>query len=768
MKFRFPTFCYAAVSFCMIVLAGGCKEDTLNEGTPLTLSYATNTLTIAPDGDDYVIPAPEYEGYAPYRFAFTSITLDGSSYSDDTHFSIAADNGKITVTNTSTLEVGTYLLSVSCESNAVHYEWPDAVRVEVIKLIGDVVAVNIVAPEVSMKDDLLTAEGDFLVAEASFTEAREGAVLSIAHVINDRDEAHAIAWFRLSEDNRLYFRHETASEVEAGIYTVSLKVTDANGDEGIVPSFDITVTAEPYSLVYEPAVLETQERGSKVEATASVKGNPNGLSFEFGSVLKKSGEENLPAEESLIGKLFTIGQENGTVAVDPAAMTGSDSYAGEYIFNILVKNADSEDGVLFENVLSAVILEYQEPISGFSYNTATVAIGKTAVIEKEEGFVGGSPVFTFAEGTDQKYLDAIELDPATGTLTFREGNSLAGGSHSVTIVAKNNSGSVEATFEFVVIDPTTFSYFTYGSNYVEAGSPEEAIAGKHTSHFRYSENGEYTLPLPTGDFYPGTLKWSVKNILKVSTSSIDEKTGELTVTTDCSASSQIACVLVTATLGEKSVTSPVFFNVPLELSGPMYTVTYSPFVARINPAKSGVVYIPAPAVSPEPAQFKSDFRTGFNYVNWEGTYDDGTPLESGALANSDPDNSLLNNPLKYLWVYTENNGKLGGSNGCNFGSKSGMSEEGVTDQSIIGRMAAYISQSDNRIVINSQNWVIRPFGKTITMGKGVNVDYTNDRSGTFDGLFYCTSVFDDIKNGKDPYRAVTNCIWIDKDYEPEN
>lgn len=751
MKFRFPTFFSVFVSACALLLAGGCKDDVLPETKPLLLTYELNELTIAPTGDDYSIPAPVYEGSVPSKFSITGISVDGQSYTDAGHFSIAADNGLISIANTADLGVGEYKISIACNSNQVRYEFPDIVTIDVIHLLKDVVKVEVGKPSVSKTEDLLTAEGDFAVATATFTEERPGASLSIAHILNGKDEAHGIAWFGLSSDNTIYIKHETAAEVEPETYEITLKVSKDGEDEGLVTPFSITVTAPPYDLVYEPNTLDAAEKGEPVSSNApSVKGNQSGIEYSFAAIRK--GEETVDVKNLPEG-LLAINSETGVVTVAPDQTTG---YAGEYSIDILVKNADCQEGIGFQTALTVVIAKYVEPISGFSYpENQKIGIGEKTTIKKADGFAGEEPTFAFKEGTDTKYTEAITIE-ANGDLTFKENNTLGGGTHSVTIVASNSNNSVEATFAFEIYDPNYFTYFSYGNNYEEQGitlTEEQEKAAEGISMFRFTTtapNAKYQIKLTDLD-ENASVKWSVQNKSNVGSVSVDKATGELTVTElKTRADNQIALCFVTAETPTTTVSMPVFFYVPVELAAKdkflssNVSIEYIPFVHRVNPATGGQSLTPKLSGLDNWDNFKLDYRRTFNYYNLEGI-----PYEKEGNF-TEGDNSLLNN----LWLRDFGLNKPNKDPVAYYTLKNNVSQK-VAD---LDKPLLYVNNDkgtgDYAVKVNPEKFKY-------------DGEYAD---GVFYGQMTCTDGAEGEKttNLNNGVQVFNLFVWIDKDYEPAN
>ena len=90
------------------VLFTGCKDDETSDALDL---YYSEVVNIGPSMN-FVSGIPTYYGPAPGNFAIVGITLNGAAITSDC-FSISADTGMVSVSNTSELEPGTYKLTIS-------------------------------------------------------------------------------------------------------------------------------------------------------------------------------------------------------------------------------------------------------------------------------------------------------------------------------------------------------------------------------------------------------------------------------------------------------------------------------------------------------------------------------------------------------------------------------------------------------------------------------------------------------------------------------
>ena len=479
----------------------------------------------------------------------------------------------------------------------------------------------------------------------------------------------------------------------------------------------------------------TEESGntSFVSQVPTFKGSTDGIAYSIESVS--------PASDK-----FVIDAKTGVISV----AEGHGLKSGEkYSVSVRVKNDYSTEGVVFNNVFTLNVVEYIEPISNFAYEMTPVTEQVEFEIPVKAGFKGAEPRFEIAEinDADKNY---VSIDAETGTISAKKKNKLSLGEHRIVVKATNDKGSETAELIFTVnANPNMFTYISYGNNLGLTPAKDYA------SQFRgYSLKELKAIKyIPETDIPEGkNVTWKVKGSIQTGKITIDAKTGELTVA-DFKAN-QIGVALVTATVGESekdpkaiSVTIPVCFHYAGPGTEPNKTpkfgndiyIEYSPFVLHVNSIKGGRSVTPKfnteKGVTPD-EKFVLDYSRTFQYVNINGTDQDGNALSSGRLDKED-------GSLFFRSVWEKNGG----------GSYS--SKDLLTSFSGAANVLAYVDNTpgDNQysVVVNANKW--------------------QDENGNYaDGIMHGQMTY--VTNGSnDPLFIKNNgtlvfplVIWLDKNY----
>ena len=121
MKSLFRNVCFAALTALCAVVLTACEDDDTKSGD-LQLFYPT-VVDIGPSMN-FVSGTPTYYGPAPSNFSIAGITLDDKSVATEC-FSIGADTGMVSISNTDDLEPGTYKLTIACQAGGGVYRFTD-------------------------------------------------------------------------------------------------------------------------------------------------------------------------------------------------------------------------------------------------------------------------------------------------------------------------------------------------------------------------------------------------------------------------------------------------------------------------------------------------------------------------------------------------------------------------------------------------------------------------------------------------------------------
>ena len=137
MKSLFRNVCFAALTaLCAVVLAA-CEDDDTKSGD-LQLFYPT-VVDIGPSMN-FVSGTPTYYGPAPSNFSIAGITLDDKAFTSEC-FSIGADTGMVSISNTDALDPGTYKLTIACQAGGGAYRFENIFVVRMVSATPEAIEV---------------------------------------------------------------------------------------------------------------------------------------------------------------------------------------------------------------------------------------------------------------------------------------------------------------------------------------------------------------------------------------------------------------------------------------------------------------------------------------------------------------------------------------------------------------------------------------------------------------------------------------------------
>ena len=734
-------FVFTAVTF------SSCEDTETVDKSGFALHY-TSLTDIGPSMTG-VIASPSYKGSAPYDFAITGITFgdENEAYTGDC-FTIDAAVGSIEVRNTENIAVGTYRISVSCMSAGSFYSFPDIVEVNFLKAVPDGI---VVGPNLLTADynDILDAnsEAEMPTAQVTTDNSAEHITITGYAISNVRRgdviyDNTANPLFAISETGEISIvkGHDEATETNLvpGVYTIDLKLNtraaDANSELGIyTDALQVNVISAPRGLSYADGYVEAGDgtsehpmRGFTSEAPV-LRGSAEGANYAIVAV-KRNGVE----DESAMAKfsidaatgIITIGDDHGFVIDDV------------YTVDVSVTNAYSAEGEVYvgEDALTITVVDWVSAPISLSYGNVSAQrlIEFTASPEYEGGTT--ALVYSF-DNLDESLADYLSIDSETGVISAAQMHEITPGDYTVVVKASNFVGEITGTMNLHVDEhPCYFTYIRYGNN---LGLDEVTEASQYRFHSLAEIQSMGTIA-PKTDFNPdggATLTWSSEAKFQSAGISIDRNTGVLTLgTTEANFAREMPIIFVTATatLDDFSYSHvvPVFFHYAKEVNG--ITLEYTPFVFRTSPRLGGRSSVPVLGGA-DASNFLIDYRRSPQYWNLNGERSDGTPHESGAIA----DNQFLTN----LWT----------TYGAGTGSKDPMGFFRGTDidRSNLSRKLGYVdntSGSSNKysVVVNPNLW--------------------ND-DGWADGVFMMTMTFTvdgniNNVNGGTEIRPIA--IWLDK------
>lgn len=752
MKLKRQHFSSGFLAILMLVLMAvsttSCKDTETVDTSGFQLHY-TSMTDIAPSMSGYVIANPSYKGLPPSDFAITRITFgeEGEAYTGDS-FQIDASSGSIEILNTDNLSVGVYRISVSCVSGGTTYSFPDIVEVNFLKPVPDGIVVE---PNLLTADynDILDAnsEAEMPTAQVTTDNSAEHITITGYAISNVRRgdviyDNTANPLFAISETGEISIvkGHDEATETNLvpGVYTIDLKLNtraaDANSELGIyTDALQVNVISAPRGLSYADGYVEAGDgtsehpmRGFTSEAPV-LRGSAEGANYAIVAV-KRNGVE----DESAMAK-FSIDAATGIITVsDDHGFVIDDVYT----VDVSVTNAYSAEGEVYvgEDALTVTVVDWVSAPISLSYGNVSAQrlIEFTASPEYEGGTT--ALVYSF-DNLDESLADYLSIDSETGVISAAQMHEITPGDYTVVVKASNFVGEITGTMNLHVDEhPCYFTYIRYGNN---LGLDETTEASQFRFH-SLSEIQSMGTIAPKTDFNPdggATLTWSSEAKFQSAGISIDRNTGVLTLgTTEANFAREMPIIFVTATatLDDFSYSHvvPVFFHYAKEVNG--ITLEYTPFVFRTSPRLGGRSSVPVLGGA-DASNFLIDYRRSPQYWNLNGKRSDGTPHESGAIA----DNQFLTN----LWT----------TYGAGTGSKDPMGFFRGTDidHSNLSRKLGYVdntSGSSNKysVVVNPNLW--------------------ND-DGWADGVFMMTMTFTvdgniNNVNGGTEIRPIA--IWLDK------
>ena len=90
---------------------------------------------------NFVSGTPTYYGPAPSNFSIAGITLDDKAFTSEC-FSIGADTGMVSISNTDALDPGTYKLTIACQAGGGAYRFEDIFVVRMVSATPEAIEVS--------------------------------------------------------------------------------------------------------------------------------------------------------------------------------------------------------------------------------------------------------------------------------------------------------------------------------------------------------------------------------------------------------------------------------------------------------------------------------------------------------------------------------------------------------------------------------------------------------------------------------------------------
>ena len=639
---------FFAMLLALAVAFGSCTKDGLTDGDKFMLFYPDVT-DIGPSTN--MTLKPTYHGAKPHDFKVYNVKFNGEVFQTEC-FTVEADNGRLNITGTDGLAVGVYSISISCKSGGQSYEFPDIIKVNMMRPVPEGIKVE-PSEIVLMLTQVNNVNSEEVFPTAQITTEGDHVSIKNYRIANvTRDGVKMTDWtgfFTIDEATGLIEIEKNGTFV-AGKYVFDLRlVTSAAGassEEGLFANaFAVDIVSPPVSLAYEPEIKRVEEGAAFVSAAPAYVASGKDLVFELKAVYP----ETAPVTIDPVTGVLSLAAENGLQPGDQIQIS------------IRVTNAYGTKD--FDQVTGIEIVDFIQPISKLSYNDSTVWHGTGYSLKPVE--VDGDDV-KFSLVDLPEALSELTIDENTGVISIVKGNKVEKGDYTVTVKVVNDKGEMTDDIALKVVDnPYFFTKVSWGNNL--GLTPSADYASQH----RVSVTDAVTIPVVKADSDITEQGWEnisfevVGGRLRGTSdksyvyASVDPVTGS--VKTDPTKvhhstkpendilykTAYVLIVKVTVgagTPGETVRKVPMFldFNAPRKRSdmpeAPVYIVKFTPFVFQCNPKTGGV--FPAPAILNEDGTPISDetfasmamtYRRNANYWNIAGpdTHVDGAPDAAG-------------------------------------------------------------------------------------------------------------------------------------------
>lgn len=700
---------------CTLVLTNlSCTDTATVDDTPFAIYYPDLT-DIGPSMTG-TVPAPSYIGATPSDFAITQVMLNDEPVST-TCFTIDAATGSILIQQqTETLAVGLYRLSISCMAAGQTYSYPNLVGINVMSLVPEGIRVE--------PDLLVIDHADLKTSEAKAQVVTEGGHVSISNYRIANEEYKD--YFAVSTAGEVTINKSYQGDILPGRYTVSLVLkTGGVSTEYLFPdAVTFHITSKPLGVTYTPAVAKIESEASGLTSYTTeapvLKGSPDEAVYSIAKITPATDKIKIDAATGIL-----------SIAEGHGFQTGE-----KYVVDVNIRNkynTPDETGTVVEAAFTLEVVDFIRPIEQFAYDNISKVQATPLSIAHTDAFVGDEVTFTL-EPLAAELQRQLSIDPATGIVSAKKGNTIPVGTYNIMVKATNVKGAKTATFTLTITtNPNAFTFIKYGNN---LGLPVES----HAYQYRFGSEADlksFTIPAPQTDLPQGVVvKWTVTNALLVKSAKVTEQ-GALDFSAAALPVSNAGMILVTATAGTGdeafSVSVPVFLHNAAAKEG--VTVNYTPFVACINPQTGGSSAAPIIEGVADKSKFLMDYRRSFSYFNLGGP----DSHASGTIKNDAASEHLF---IAQVWrnYYTAVDKKP------NYGGRTPMSY--YDNQSALTTPLGYVNPTDYSVIVNPGKWI----GEDGTYANGV---MTGQMTFVTDGNA------DNVAKGKEIFPIL---LWFDENF----
>lgn len=618
----------AVLGICLVV--NSCSPEGLTDESEFSLYYPGIT-DIGPSSTINVTPT--YHGAKPSGFEIYKVTLNGENFSKPTEsFVIEPETGIVTLSNTDNLPVGTYMISIACNSAGKRFSFENIITVNMMKPVPDGIVVEPSVLKVKLAD-IIGMDGNTVELPKAQIKT-EGDHISIkkyliAGVRKDGKNVKGIdKMFRLSQTGEFSVIKGNKDFIP-GEYIVDFRLTTMlageNSEEGLfVNALTVDVTSAPLSLSYKPSKGKVEAGYAFTSPAPEYIGSTGGLKFSIKAVNPACGE-------------ISINEKTGEISFKE----GNSLKVGEE-YTVSVKAENEYGAKEFDSIYSFEVVNYIEPVTKVTYNNIDNIIQTTSFANEVQDAIGDDIVYSFKNLPAE--LKDLTIDPVSGKISAPSKNKIPTGRHTVTVVAENSKGQLETTFTITVIaNPYMFTYVIWGNNL--GLIPEENFANQ----FRLNEkNKTLEIPILKSDLPKGqNVKFELDKVYMKEPAEGDTSTkgrvsidAKGTVTIHFTDERNVTLSLIHVTVGEGEAaikkTFPIFFHNSYP-SPTGHILEYTPFALCINPVTGGEG--PSPKIYDKDMKelgldnFSIDFRRTFQYFNIDGpeSHKNGQPSAKGFL-----------------------------------------------------------------------------------------------------------------------------------------
>lgn len=677
MKSLFRNVCFAALTVLCAVTLAACEDDDTKSGD-LQLFYPT-VVDIGPSMN-FVSGTPTYYGPAPSDFSIAGVTLDDESVVTEC-FSIGADTGMVSISNTDDLDPGTYKLTIACRAGGGLYRFKDIFVVRMVPATPEAIEVS--------EPTLVIPYAELETSEASVTVKPVGESVSILGYALVQAEGEE--YFAISSGGVVTLNANFSGEIMPGDYPLPIRITTYAGATVYENLLTARITSEPLEIRYPSASGRMEYNMAFQGPTPTLKGSPDEVVWAIKQVT--------PAEGFETTDKIRIDPATGVISVDAGNELPLDA---SYTLDLTVTNSfGSAD---FEGAYTLTVIEYIAPIEPetFSYAPVEVVEGTNFTAPKADGFVGDEVSFSLGD-VPAALAGQLTVDEATGEVSSLRGITADPGVYQIPVRASNMKSEtpVEVMLALTVTEnPNMFTTFSYGNN---LGLDWTTNADQHVFDMQgtASDDSIVDIPVAQEDFEGRAVTFKMtyvhNNPFRTAAAKsyvTDDGTLHLTFRND--RAGQIGVVKVDATIGtgETAITRSTYVFVKTQTDIDK-VVVYKPMVFRVNPRTGG--YSEAPTINADKSNFMISLKRNIFYYNFAGPASHIS--NSATLSATTPTDAFIYR----MWA------SYFGST-VNPGSREPMSYYAITSADVASNLTAKLGYidcgTDFRMYISANKWML--------------------------------------------------------------